>query len=63
MKKMLSVLIVLAFFTTCSQAQNKIIGEKGSERVIGEKSSGDAEIAKSNNEIESAFTDYIQQKA
>lgn len=62
MKKMLSVLIVLAYITTYVQAQDKIIGEKRPAGVIGEKNIGDAEMTENNREIESAFADYIQQK-
>lgn len=62
MKKMLSVLIVLAYITAYAQAQNKIIGEKSREGVIGEKSLGDAAIAKNNAQVETAFAEYNRRR-
>ena len=71
MKKTFILSMVLLLIASYTQAQDKIVGEKGSEGVIGEKSreiiigekrAADAAIAKSNAEVETAFAEYNRQR-
>lgn len=43
------------------KGSNEIIGEKGREGIIGEKREADAEIAKSNAQVELAYATYSRQ--
>jgi hypothetical protein len=62
--------MVMLTFVLYGQAQTKIVGEKGSNTIVGEKGSegiigekrdADAELAKSNGQVESAYTVYKKQ--